>query len=244
VPAEPAPRAHSAAGCRHAIAPWRHAPALAIAAVLVPLSLLQMQARAFSHRSLPSLGLRALDAVEPYRSVNSYGLFATMTTHRYEIEVEGSADGREWRTYAFRWKPGDPARRPEFAGLHMPRLDWQMWFAALSDWRSQTWFTRFLERLLEGSAPVRNLLAADPFPGRPPRFIRAVVWDYHFTSAAEWSKTGAWWSRNRLGLYCPILERGEDGRVARVSLNSCSRCTSARAQPPTDPRRHSTSAPW
>jgi len=198
------------------IASWRHAPALVIAATVVPLSLAQMQARVFGHRSLPPLALRALEAVAPFRSVNSYGLFANMTTHRHEIEVEGSADGKRWRTYAFRWKPGDPARRPEFAGLHMPRLDWQMWFAALSDWRSQTWFTRFLERILEGSAPVLNLLAADPFPGRPPRFMRAVVWDYHFTTAAEWSKTGAWWSRNRLGLYCPVLERGEDGRVRFV----------------------------
>src|SRR5262249_42240173 len=130
------------------VAPGRHAPALAAAAILVPLSLLQMQARALGHRSLSPLALRVLAVVEPFHSVNSYGLFATMTTRRYEIDVEGSADGEQWLDYTFRWKPGDPQRRPEFAGLHMPRLDWQMWFAALSDWRSQTWFTAFLVRLL------------------------------------------------------------------------------------------------
>ena len=195
------------------IARWRHAPALVLAAVIVPLSLAQMQARAFGYRSVPPLALRAIEAVEPFRSVNSYGLFATMTTHRYEIEVEGSADGKEWRPYTFRYKPGDPAKRPGFAGLHMPRLDWQMWFAALSDWRSQTWFTNFLARMLDGSRPVLGLLATDPFAGSPPRFVRAVVWDYHFTSAAERSATGAWWKRSRLGLYCPVLERGEDGRM-------------------------------
>src|SRR5262249_30225402 len=108
---------------------WRNAPALAIAAILVPLSLAQMQARVFGHGSLPRPVLRVLVAMAPFRAVNSYGLFATMTTHRYEIEIEGSSDGTHWRGYAFRWKPGDPARRPEFAGLHMPRLDWQMWFA-------------------------------------------------------------------------------------------------------------------
>jgi len=192
---------------------WRYAPALVLAAIVVPLSLAQMQARAFGHRSLPPIALRALEAVEPFRSVNSYGLFATMTTHRYEIEVEGSADGTEWRPYTFRWKPGDLAVRPEFAGLHMPRLDWQMWFAALSEWRSQTWFMNFLVRLLEGSRPVLGLLANDPFADSPPRFVRALVWDYHFTTAAERSATGAWWKRNRLGPYCPVLERGSDGQI-------------------------------
>jgi lipase maturation factor 1 len=192
---------------------WRHAPALAVAAIAVPLSLVQISAHVLGHRALPEFAVSALEAVEPFRSVNSYGLFARMTTSRREIEVEGSDDGMEWKTYAFRWKPGDPARRPEFAGLHMPRLDWQMWFAALSDWRRQTWFLEFLARLLEGSPPVRDLLAVDPFPSRPPRLVRAVVWDYHFTTAAERASTGAWWKRTRLGLYCPILERGGDGRV-------------------------------
>jgi len=195
------------------IAPWRHAAAFGTAAILAPLSLLQMQARAFGHRSLPTPALRALEVVEPFRSVNSYGLFATMTTERHEIEVEGSADGREWRSYAFRWKPGDPSRRPEFAGLHMPRLDWQMWFAALSDWHSQTWFTDFLVRILEGSPQVLKLMAHNPFPESPPRFVRAVVWDYHFTSASERAETGAWWKRARLGLYSPVIERDEGGWI-------------------------------
>jgi hypothetical protein len=210
----------SVPGSAERVGVWRHAPVLAIAAIAVPLSLVQMQARAFGHRSLPTAALRALEVAEPFRSVNSYGLFATMTTHRHEIEIEGSDDGKQWRTYTFRWKPGDPARRPEFAGLHMPRLDWQMWFAALSDWRSQDWFLPFLARLLDGSPPVRGLLADDPFARQPPRFVRAVVWDYRFTTAHERAETGAWWKRTRLGLYCPVLERGADGRAHFSSLTT------------------------
>ena len=117
-----------------------------------------------------------------------------MTTRRLEIEVQGSADGREWKTYAFRWKPGDPGRRPAFQQPHMPRLDWQMWFAALADWRSQQWFVRFLERLLQGSPPVLGLLEESPFPD-------------------ERRETGDWWHREPRGAYCPVMELGEDRRI-------------------------------
>ena len=83
----------------------------------------------------------------PFRTVDRYGLFAMMTTRRSEIVIEGSADGAQWREYGFRWKPGDVKRRPEFVAPHMPRLDWQMWFAALGDWRSETWVLYFCDRL-------------------------------------------------------------------------------------------------
>ena len=151
----------------------------------------------------------------PLRTVNPYGLFAVMTTQRREIVVEGSADGARWQPYEFRWKPGDLSRRPGFMAPHMPRLDWQMWFAALADWRSQSWFLYFCQRLLEGSKPVLALLATNPFPAAPPRYVRAVVYDYRFTNAATRARNGAWWRRERLGLYGPVLTL-VDGRLTAV----------------------------
>jgi len=160
--------------------------------------------------------LVALDrSIAPLRVVNSYGLFAVMTTARHEIVIQGSADGVEWKTYEFRYKPGDPSRRPPFVIGHMPRLDWQMWFAALDDFRRENWFLAFCKRLLEGAHDARALLAHDAFPDAPPRFVRAIVYDYRFTGAAERAKSGAWWAREPLGLYCPILTL-EDGRLVAL----------------------------
>ena len=150
----------------------------------------------------------------PFRIVNSYGLFAVMTTRRAEISIEGSQDGKDWRAYEFRWKPGDVRRRPDFVAPHMPRLDWQMWFAALSDARSEPWFLRLCERLLAGSKPVVGMLRTNPFPEGPPRFLRATVYDYHFSDAATRRATGAWWTRVPTGYYVPaILMRTEGGLV-------------------------------
>jgi hypothetical protein len=198
------------------VPPWRQAPALILAAAYVPLSLAVIAGRTAGYDALPRPAIAALSAVQPYRSLNGYGLFANMTTRRMEIEVQGSADGREWKTYEFRWKPGDPARRPAFQQPHMPRLDWQMWFAALADWRSQEWFFAFLERLLQGSPPVLELLEGNPFPDRPPRYVRARTWDYRFTTPAERRETGDWWRREPQGPYGPVVELGEDGRIRPV----------------------------
>ncbi|MDX6393755.1 MAG: hypothetical protein QOJ73_4818, partial [Streptosporangiaceae bacterium] len=138
----------------------------------------------------------------PLRSMNAYGLFAVMTTERPEIIVEGSEDGETWSPYEFRWKPGDVNRRPRFTTPHLPRLDWQMWFAALApDCGSQPWFLAFERRLLEGSPEVLGLLRSNPFPARPPRFLRARLYLYRFTSPGE----KAWWRREAAGLYCPRI---------------------------------------
>lgn len=142
-------------------------------------------------------------ALAPLRSFNGYGLFRVMTTERPEIVVEGSRDGVNWEAYEFRYKPGDPYRRPPFVAPHQPRLDWQMWFAALGDVRSTPWFVHFLVRLLEGSPDVLALLAKNPFPAEPPRYVRAVLYDYRFTRRAD--RTAAWWRREPRGLYCPPL---------------------------------------
>jgi len=141
----------------------------------------------------------------PLRSVNNYGLFAVMTTQRNEIIVEGSNDGAIWLAYEFRYKPGDVTRRPSFVAPFQPRLDWQMWFAALGDYQQNPWFGNFCERLLQGSPDVLALLDKNPFPDKPPHFIRAEFYNYHFTNFAERRATGAWWKRESIGEYLPSV---------------------------------------
>jgi len=160
-----------------------------------------------SAAGVPRPALALLQWLEPLRSVNRYGLFAVMTTRRPEIIVEGSEDGRTWKPYEFRWKPGDVRRRPEFVEPHQPRLDWQMWFAALESCEDNPWLVTFLGRLLQGEPAVLRLLRSNPFPAAPPRYVRATLYDYHFTDRATLRSTGAWWRREPLGLYCPVLSR-------------------------------------
>ena len=148
--------------------------------------------------------------LEPFRIANPYGLFAVMTVTRPEIIVEGSDDGVKWQEYDFKYKPGELYQRPEFVAPHQPRLDWQMWFAALGTYRENEWFIRFCARLLQGSPPVLDLLAYNPFPGRPPRYVRAVVYEYRFTTPEERQKTRQWWMREPQGLYCPVLSLKKD----------------------------------
>jgi predicted DCC family thiol-disulfide oxidoreductase YuxK len=143
------------------------------------------------------------DRARPFRAFNGYGLFAIMTTTRPEIIVEGSDDGDLWLPYEFKWKPGDLRRRPGFVAPHQPRLDWQMWFAALGSYQSNPWFVNFLGRLLQGSPEVLSLLARNPFPDHPPKYIRASLFGYRFTTMRDRSSTGAWWKREFVGPYFP-----------------------------------------
>jgi hypothetical protein len=143
----------------------------------------------------------------PLRSTNGYGLFAVMTTSRPEIVIEASADGETWKAYAFRDKPDDPRKRPGFVAPHQPRLDWQLWFAALGSYRENTWVMALLERLLEADPDVLRLFAASPYGATPPRAVRALLYDYRFATPEERTRTGAWWTRELRGLYAPALER-------------------------------------
>jgi predicted DCC family thiol-disulfide oxidoreductase YuxK len=183
---------------------WVLAP---VAALLLLVGAVELSSSFAAPFPWPSPAVALARFVSPLRIVNGYGLFAVMTTTRPEIIVEGSDDRATWKAYEFRWKPGDVSRRPRFVAPHQPRLDWQMWFAALGTFEQNPWFARFLIRLQEGSPPVIGLLARDPFPGRPPRFIRARLWDYRFTDPAERRKTGDWWTRRELEPYTPDLER-------------------------------------
>jgi len=157
---------------------------------------------------LPESIDKLIDPIRPFRSFNSYGLFRSMTTKRPEIVIEGSNDGREWSAYEFHWKPGDVMRRPRFVQPHQPRLDWQMWFAALGNIQRNRWVGSLMQRMLEGSPEVLALFEVNPFPDTPPRYMRAVLYDYHFTGPDTRQETGAWWTRERLGTYMrPISSR-------------------------------------
>ncbi len=137
----------------------------------------------------------------PFQVVNSYGLFAVMTTVRTEIVIEGSNDGNDWKAYEFRYKPGRLDRAPRWVQPFQPRLDWQMWFAALNNFQSTPWFADLVVRLLQGSPEVLELFESNPFPAHPPRFVRAIAYDYTFTDSATRRRTGEWWQRKPVGIY-------------------------------------------
>jgi hypothetical protein len=176
----------------------------AVALVTVPVS-----AVAFSASfgiALPGASLvdPVARLIAPFRSVSSYGLFAVITTTRPEIVIEGSDDGERWMEYEFKYKAGDVGRRPPWVAPHQPRLDWQMWFAALSRFEDERWFQNFCVRLLEADAEVLKLLERDPFGGRRPRYLRALLYRYRFSDGAA-RREGLWWTRERLADYSPVL---------------------------------------
>ena len=162
---------------------------------------------------LPSAPVAALD---PFRIANRYGLFAVMTRGRYEIEFQGSNDGQNWTAYPFRYKPQDPAKAPGIYAPYQPRFDWNLWFASLGDWRENSIVPSTEERLLSGSHDVLQLFAGNPFLDAPPKQVRAVLWQYWFTSLAEKRSTGMWWRRKLLGLYAPVLQVGPEGKLQVV----------------------------
>jgi hypothetical protein len=150
-----------------------------------------------------SIPARLVRTVEPLRSLNNYGLFAVMTTRRPELVFEGSNDGVDWRPYGFAHKPGDLRRRPDFVAPHQPRLDWQLWFAALGPPDENRWVIGLCEHLLQGTPEVLGLLRSNPFPAKPPLYIRVVRYEYEFTSPAERAATGNWWKRTPMDFFIP-----------------------------------------
>jgi len=161
---------------------------------------------AFKPRARPPHALATVyEQLEAFRIVNGYGLFRVMTKDRCEIVLEGSTDGVEWLPYEFKWKPGDVKRAPGWCAPHQPRLDWQMWFAALESPRENPWFFGLIVRLLQGSQDVNRLLAHNPFPDKPPSYVRAMFYRYRFTTVIELRQTGAWWKRQELREYLPTI---------------------------------------
>jgi hypothetical protein len=149
-----------------------------------------------------------LSMTDPLRTINGYGLFRVMTTTRPEIIIEASNDGLNWSEYEFSWKPGDPTRRPRFVAPHQPRLDWQMWFAALNPDGNAYWLRNLASRLLEGSPDVVDLFADDVTPDVPPRYVRFIYYRYEFSDMQTRRATGQWWQRERLGPLTAPISRG------------------------------------
>ena len=154
--------------------------------------------------------------LEPFRIANQYGLFAVMTPHRYEIEFQGSNDGEHWVTYPFRYKPQKLEERPRIYAPYQPRFDWNLWFASLGSWQQNPIVPRTEELLLENDRAVLGLFAGNPFPSAPPRVVRAVLWQYWFSSPEQKHTSGVWWRRQFLGSYAPTLIRLPNGRFGIV----------------------------
>ncbi len=167
----------------------------------------------FRDSPLPTMPIAALD---PFRIANQYGLFAVMTNGRYEIEFQGSNDGQNWTAYPFRYKPQALNEAPGIYAPYQPRFDWNLWFASLGDWRQDELVPLTEEHLLENDKDVVALFKSNPFSQAPPRFVRAVLWQYWFTSREEKHVTGNWWRRQYMGLYAPLLTRTPEGRTVVV----------------------------
>jgi lipase maturation factor 1 len=163
----------------------------------------------FRRIPLPSTPIAVL---EPFRIANQYGLFAVMTRVRYEIEFQGSNDGQTWTAYPFRYKPQALNEPPMIFAPYQPRFDWNLWFASLETWRDSPIVPNTEVRLLSNDRSVLSLFAGNPFPHAPPKQVRAVLWQYWFTSMEEKRKTGNWWRRQFLGLYAPVISLGPDSK--------------------------------
>ena len=185
-----------------------------VALVVFAGGLLQL-ADLLSIQWVPPPAFHLLSDLGPLRVVNGYGLFAMMTTDRPEIVIQGSNDGDTWLDYEFKFKAGDLSRAPRWVAPFQPRLDWQMWFAALGDYRSSPWFSHLMFQLLKGSPHVLALLARNPFPQSPPKYLRALVYDYQFTTWRERWTHGEWWHRRLQGAFFPTVSlRQNEGSEA------------------------------
>lgn len=176
-----------------------------LAGALILLGGIQLGEATIGYEGLPSVFQKAILMPSPLRIVNSYGLFRVMTTSRPEIIIEGSNDGQSWLEYGFKYKPGDLNGSLPWVAPHQPRLDWQMWFAALGNYQDNVWFVNLMVRLLQGSPDVLRLLEKNPFPNGPPLYLRAVLYEYRFTDFDIKRATGAHWQRELKGLYLPVI---------------------------------------
>jgi hypothetical protein len=176
---------------------WFDAAVVLLAVLVVGLSYFPVRNLLSRHQAMNA-------SFDPFRLVNTYGAFGSVSRVRDEVIVEGSDaeeadDDADWREYGFKGKPGDLRRLPPQVAPYHLRLDWLMWFLPLSPSYGDRWFVPFLVRLLEGDRATLALLGHNPFPDRPPRFVRARLFRYRFTTWREWRSTGAWWSRRLVG---------------------------------------------
>jgi hypothetical protein len=163
------------------------------------------------------LPITLVTVLEPFRIADQYGLFAVMTRGRYEIEFQGSEDGKSWVAYPFRYKPQALNEAPRIYAPYQPRFEWNLWFASLGGWRDNAIVPNTEVRLLSNDQDVLSLFAGNPFAHAAPKQVRAVLWQYWMTSMSEKRTTGNWWRREFLGLYAPTLELQADGKVGMVT---------------------------
>jgi hypothetical protein len=190
---------------------WYEGLVLAVTALVVVLSYQPARNLVSRHQLMNS-------SFDPLHLVNTYGAFGSVTRRRHEIVIEGTSDPgpgglAQWREYQFKGKPGNPGRRPrQYAPYHL-RLDWLMWFAALSPRYAEPWLPRLLQALLRGDPDVLALLRSNPFPDEPPRYVRAQLYWYRYSSWAERRATGAWWQRTSRRQYVPPVALRTENRV-------------------------------
>jgi len=188
------------AASRPGLAPhWYEAVVLAVTAGVAALSYRPARNLVSRHQLMNY-------SFDPLHLVNAYGAFGSITRRRYEIVIEGTWDREisrdtQWREYEFKGKPGDPRRLPPQVAPYHLRLDWLMWFAALSPRYASPWLVSLLYKLLTGDRDALRLLRVNPFPGTPPRFVRARLYHYRFTTWQQLRRTGAWWERTLAGEY-------------------------------------------
>src|SRR5438874_4314779 len=208
-PANPASQELRPSNAKSISTRWATYAAIAVIVVTFPINAWLIFS-AFKPQSRPPGRLANFyEQLEAFRIVNGYGLFRVMTKDRGEVVIEGSADGINWAPYEFKWKPADVKRAPGWCAPHQPRLDWKMWFAALETPEQNPWLIGLIVRLLEGSRDVTALLAHNPFPDKPPNYIRAMFYRYRFTNSEEHRQTGAWWKRQELREYLPTISRDQ-----------------------------------
>lgn len=156
-----------------------------------------------------------------FHLVNTYGAFGTVSRERHEVVIEGCDDrvltsSCDWRAYELPCKPGDPDRRPCFAAPFQYRLDWQIWFAAMSRLEDNDWLVELVVHLLRGTPEVVALFARNPFPDNPPRYVRGELYRYRFASAGS----DEWWTRERIGTYFPPLSLNDPALAELSPLRS------------------------
>ena len=203
--AEDAPSAAQAQRTKSTLLRW-------FAALSVGITFFEAAAAVLPGAAASPLVRFVAEDVGPLRSFNDYGLFAVMTVERPELVIEGSDDGTDWREYELPYKPGNLARRPAWIAPFQPRLDWQLWFAALGRPENNAWVETLCERLLRGDPAVLGLFRLNPFPGRAPRYVRVVRYRYEFTDPQERARTGRWWRRTPLDFYFQPLALPGDSR--------------------------------